>query len=98
MCEFCPTDDGDCIVCDRHAEPARSERSKVLKVQVNKERLVMYAEGGEQHEVYAAPFGWCLASDDDRPSLNLVRAAHAARAAVWPQLAPLFVAEELGVA
>jgi hypothetical protein len=96
-CEFCPVDDGDCGVCDRHAGPVTSERAKVLKIQVGRERLVMFIEGGMEHQQYVSPFGWCLAADDDHPPRALAEAAAAARAAVWPHLAARTADDYAGV-
>jgi hypothetical protein len=97
-CEFCPTDDGDCGVCDRHAAGRlTSERAKVLKVQVGRERLVMFAEGGVEHQTYVAPFGWCLAALDAQPPANLAAAAREARAVVFPWLDAVTVEQLAGV-
>lgn len=103
-CEFCPASGSGCVVCALLGAPpgespplalVRSFRAggrpapDYVQVQVGRERLVLFAGGGFQHERYVSPFGWCLAGDEERMPLALLRAGLAARSATWPGLAEL---------
>lgn len=71
---------------------------KTVYVQIGDERIALYHLGGWDYEVrlrLASP-SWTLIGDD-QPSIELLTAALAVRASLWPHLSQYTVAEYLAM-